>query len=140
MFVGFWPKKRNEMPSDNLRKLVAAFDTIEDFARAMKCMSVKQGVEGAIALAQSHGEEVDWEKVGASYAVPLAKMTEFFKKAKEYAPSWCPLSSLRQLPRLLQLGLRRLLLVPLLMMCLRLLLPRILLPRWHRFLACLHRF
>jgi hypothetical protein len=72
MFLGFWPKKRNEMPGDNLRKLVAAFDTIEDPIRAMKRMSVKRGVEGAIALAQSHGEEVDWEKVGASYAVPLA--------------------------------------------------------------------
>jgi hypothetical protein len=52
----------------------------------MKRMSVKRGVEGAIALAQSHGEEVDWEKVGASYAIPLVEMTEVFKKAKEYAP------------------------------------------------------
>jgi hypothetical protein len=49
-------------------------------------MSVKRGVKGAIALAQSHGEEVDWEKIGASYAVPLADMIEFFKKAKEYTP------------------------------------------------------
>jgi hypothetical protein len=39
------------MPADNLRKLVAAFDTIEDPVRAMKLTSVKQGVEGAIALA-----------------------------------------------------------------------------------------
>jgi hypothetical protein len=52
----------------------------------MKLISVKQGVEGAIALAQSHGKEVDWEKVGSSYACPLVEMTEFFKKAKEYAP------------------------------------------------------
>jgi hypothetical protein len=74
------------MPGDNLRKLVAAFDTIEDPVRAMKRISVKQGVEGAIALAQSHGEEVNWEKVGTSYAIPLVEMTEFFKKAKEYAP------------------------------------------------------
>jgi hypothetical protein len=29
---------------------------------------------------------VDWEKVGASYAIPLVEMMEFFKKAKEYAP------------------------------------------------------
>jgi hypothetical protein len=47
------------MPSDNLWKLVAAFDTIEDPVRAMKRMSVKQGVKGVIALAQSHGEEMD---------------------------------------------------------------------------------
>jgi hypothetical protein len=59
MFVGFWPKKKDEMPAYNLQKLVAAFDTIEDHVRAMKCMSVKQGVEGAIALTQSHGEEVN---------------------------------------------------------------------------------
>jgi hypothetical protein len=52
----------------------------------MKRMSVKRGVEGAIALTQSHGEEVNWEKVGASYAIPLVEMMEFFKKAKEYAP------------------------------------------------------
>jgi hypothetical protein len=39
-----------------------------------------------IALAQSHGEEVKWEKVGASYAIPLVEMIEYFKKAKEYAP------------------------------------------------------
>jgi hypothetical protein len=84
MFVGFWPKKRDEMPGDNLRKLVAAFNTIEDPVRAMKHISVKRGVEGAIALTQSHGEEVNWENVGASYAVPLVEMTEFFKKAKEY--------------------------------------------------------
>jgi hypothetical protein len=76
MIVGFWPKKRNEMPGDNLRNLVATFDTTEDHVCAMKRMSVKRGVEGAIALAQSHGKEVDWEKVGASYAVPLAEMTD----------------------------------------------------------------
>jgi hypothetical protein len=86
MFVVFWPKKRDEMPGDNLWKLVAAFDTIKDLVHVMKRISVKRGVEGAIALAQSHGEEVNWEKVGASYAVPLVEMTEFFKKAKEYAP------------------------------------------------------
>jgi hypothetical protein len=86
MFVGLFPKKRDEMPTDNLRKLVAAFDTIEDPVLAMRLTSVKQGVEGMIALAQSHGEEVDWEKVGSSYACPLAEMKEFFKKAKGYAP------------------------------------------------------
>jgi hypothetical protein len=47
------------MPSDNLPKLIAAFNTIEDPVHAMKRMSVKQGVEGVIALAQSHGEEMD---------------------------------------------------------------------------------
>jgi hypothetical protein len=78
-------KKKDEMPGDNLWKLVAAFDTIEDPVRAMKSILMKRGVEGAIALAQSHGEEVNWEKVGASYSIPLVEMAEFFKKAKEHA-------------------------------------------------------
>jgi hypothetical protein len=47
------------MPVDNLRKLTAAFDTIEDHVLTMKHTSVKRGVEGAIALAQAHGEQVD---------------------------------------------------------------------------------
>jgi hypothetical protein len=59
MFVGFWPKKRKEMPGDNLRKLLEAFETTNDLVLALKRTSVKRGVEGAIALAQSHGEEVD---------------------------------------------------------------------------------
>jgi hypothetical protein len=86
MFVGLWPKKREEMPGDNLRKLLEAFDTLEDPVLAMKRMSVKWGVEGAIALAQSHGKEVDWKKIGSSHARPLSEMLEFFKKAKKYAP------------------------------------------------------
>jgi hypothetical protein len=86
MFVGLFPKKKDEMPAGNLRKLVRAFDTVEDPAHAMKLTSVKRGFEGVIALAQSHGEEVDWEKVGSSYACPLVEMMVFFKKAKEYAP------------------------------------------------------
>jgi hypothetical protein len=52
----------------------------------MKHTSVKQGVKGAIALAQSHGEEVDWEKIGSSRARPFSEMLGFFKKTKEYAP------------------------------------------------------
>jgi hypothetical protein len=86
MFVGLFPRKRDELPTDNLWKLVEAFDTIEDPILAMKLTSVKRGVEGTIALAQSHGEEVDWEKVGSSYPCPPAEMKEFFKKAKGCAP------------------------------------------------------
>jgi hypothetical protein len=66
MFVGLWSKKRAEMPIDDLKKLAEAFDTIEDPVLTMKSRSVKRGVEGAIALAQSHGGEVDWEKVSSS--------------------------------------------------------------------------
>jgi hypothetical protein len=86
MFVGLWPKKRAEMPADDLKKLAEAFDTVEDPVLTMKSRSVKRGVEGAIALAQSHGKEVDWEKVSSSRARPLLELLGYFEKAKKYAP------------------------------------------------------
>jgi hypothetical protein len=86
MFVGFWPKKKKEMPGDNLRKLLKTFETADYHVLALKRMSVKRGLEEAIALAQSHGEEVNWEKVGSSHARPLSEMEGFFQKAKLYAP------------------------------------------------------
>jgi hypothetical protein len=87
MFVGlFWKKKKDELPAGNLRKLVETFNTIEDPILAMKLTSVKRGVKGMLALAQSHGEEVDWEKVVSSYACPSMEMKEFFKKAKGCVP------------------------------------------------------
>jgi hypothetical protein len=87
IFVGLWPKKKEEMPVDNLRKVAEAFDTLEYPILTMQRTSVKRGVEGVIALAQSHGEEVDWEKISSSRARPLSKVLGFFKKVKEYAPS-----------------------------------------------------
>jgi small-conductance mechanosensitive channel len=84
IFVRLWLKKKEDMLGDNLRKLLEAFDTPEDPVLAMKRTSVKQGVEGAIALAQLHGKEVDWEKIGSSPAHPLSEMLGFFKKAKKY--------------------------------------------------------
>jgi hypothetical protein len=84
MFVGLWPKKRVEMPVDDLKKLAEAFDTVEDPVLIMKSRSVKRGVEGAIALTQSHGEEVNWEKVSSSRARPLSELLGFFEKAKKY--------------------------------------------------------
>jgi hypothetical protein len=59
MLIGLFPRKKDELPASNLRKLAEAFDTIEDPVLGMKLTSVKQGVEETIALAQSHGEEVD---------------------------------------------------------------------------------
>jgi hypothetical protein len=85
MFVGLWPKKRAGVPVD-LKKLAKAFDTIEDPVLIMKSRSVKQGVKGAIALSQSHGKEVNWEKVSSSRACPLSELLGFFEKAKKYAP------------------------------------------------------
>jgi hypothetical protein len=86
IFVRLWLKKKEEMLGDNLQKLLEASTRPKDHVLAMKRTSVKWGVEGEIALAQSHGEEVDWEKIGSSPTHPLSEMLEFFKKAKEYAP------------------------------------------------------
>jgi hypothetical protein len=41
IFVRLWPKKEEEMPVDNLQKLAAAFDTLEDPVLMMKRTSVK---------------------------------------------------------------------------------------------------
>jgi hypothetical protein len=71
---------------NDLKKLAATFDTVEDPIQAMKSRSVKRGVEGAIAFALSHGEEVNWEKVSSSCARPLSELLGFFEKAKKYAP------------------------------------------------------
>jgi hypothetical protein len=99
----------------------------------MKLISMKRGVKGAIALAQLHGEEVDWKKVASSHVCPLVDMTELFKKAKEYTPKLVSLilpmpTSSTTAPGSSTPSSS----MPLLMLQ-RLLLPRILLPRWHRF-------
>jgi hypothetical protein len=86
MFVGLWPKKRADVPTADLKKLAAAFDTVEGPILLMKSRSVKQGAEGAIAFAYSHGEEVDWEKVNSSHGRPLSELLGFFEKAKKYVP------------------------------------------------------
>jgi hypothetical protein len=52
----------------------------------MKSRSVKRGTKGSIALAYSHGEEVDWEKVSSSHGRPLSELLGFFEKEKKYAP------------------------------------------------------
>jgi hypothetical protein len=86
IFVGLWLKKKADMPAVDLKKLAAVFDTTEDPILSMKSRSVKQDTEGAIALAYSHGEEVDWEKVSSSPGRPLSELLGFFEKAKKYAP------------------------------------------------------
>jgi hypothetical protein len=86
IFIGLWPKQRAEMPDNDLRKLVKAFDTSNNPILLMKGRSVKRGVEGAIALAYAHGEEVNWEKVSSSPGRPLSELKVFFEKAKKYAP------------------------------------------------------
>jgi hypothetical protein len=86
IFVGLWLKKKGDMPTDDLKKLAAAFDTAEDPILSMKNRSVKRGAERAIALAYLDGKEVDWEKVSSSHGRPLLELLGFFEKAKKYAP------------------------------------------------------
>jgi hypothetical protein len=81
-----WPKKKADMPTDDLKKLATVFDTAEDPILSMKIRSVKRGAEGDIALAYSHGEEVNWEKISSFRGRPLSELLVFFKKVKEYAP------------------------------------------------------
>jgi hypothetical protein len=41
IFVGVWPKQKADVPTADLKKLVAAFDTPEDPILLMKSRSVK---------------------------------------------------------------------------------------------------
>jgi hypothetical protein len=79
-------KKRANILAEDLKKLAASFDTVEDPILLMNSRSVKRGTEGAIALAFLHGEEVNWEKVSSSRGRPLSELKGFFEKVKKYAP------------------------------------------------------
>jgi hypothetical protein len=59
IFVGLWPKQREEVPDNDVKKLAKAFDTPDDPILLMKGLSLKRGAEGAIALSYAHGEEIN---------------------------------------------------------------------------------
>jgi hypothetical protein len=59
MFVGLWPKQKAEVPNNDLKKLAEAFDTTDDPILQLKGLSLKRGVEGAIALSCAHGADFD---------------------------------------------------------------------------------
>jgi hypothetical protein len=84
------PEEEEDMPARNLRKLVEAFDTLEDPVLQLKLSSERKGVKGTIALTLSHGEDVDWEKVRSSHTRRPEKMKEFFSDAKSMRPISCP--------------------------------------------------
>jgi hypothetical protein len=86
IFISLWPKQRAGAENADLKKLVKAFDTLEDPILMMKGRSMKRGADGAIALAYAHGEEVDWEKVSSFRGWPLSELRGFFERAKKYAP------------------------------------------------------
>jgi hypothetical protein len=87
MFVGLWPKKKAEVPKDDLKKLTKAFDTTEDPILQLKGLSLKRGAEGAIALSYAHGADVDWEKVSSPHGRTRAELKACFEKAKKLAPA-----------------------------------------------------
>jgi hypothetical protein len=87
LFVGLWPKKKAEVPKDNLGKLAKAFHTIEDPTLQLKGLSLKRGAEGAIALSFAHGADFDWEKVNSSHGCTRDEMKAFFEKAKKLVPA-----------------------------------------------------
>jgi hypothetical protein len=68
LFVELFPKKKKDMPTGNLRKLVESFDTLEDPTLVMKRSSLKRGAEVTISLTMLHDEDVDWAKVSSSHA------------------------------------------------------------------------
>jgi hypothetical protein len=81
-----WPKKKAEVPKDNLKKLATAFDTVEDPTLQLKGLSLKRGAEGAIALSFVHGADFDWEKVSSPHGRTRDEMKTFFERAKKLAP------------------------------------------------------
>jgi hypothetical protein len=87
MFVGLWPKKKAEVPKDDLKKLAKAFDTTDDPILQLKGLSLKRGAEGAIALSFADGADVDWEKVSSPHGRTRAELKAFFEKAKKLAPA-----------------------------------------------------
>jgi hypothetical protein len=87
MFVGLWPTKKAEVPNNDLKKLGEAFDTTDDPILQLKGLSLKRGVEGAIALSYAHGVDFDWEKVSSPHGRTRSELKAFFEKAKKFAPA-----------------------------------------------------
>jgi hypothetical protein len=87
LFVGLWPKKKAEVPKDNFSDLAKSFDTVEDPILQLKGLSLKRGVEGAIALSFAHGADFDWEKVSSPHGRTRDEMKVFIEKAKKLAPA-----------------------------------------------------
>jgi hypothetical protein len=87
MFIGLWPKKKAEVPNNDLKKLTEAFDTTDDPVLQLKGLSLKRGAEGAIALSYAHGAYFDWEKVASPHGRTHSELKAFFEKAKKFTPA-----------------------------------------------------
>jgi hypothetical protein len=60
LFTSLWPKRKVTASKGNLAELAKSFDTTEDPILQFKGLSIKRGVEGAIALSLAHGTDFDW--------------------------------------------------------------------------------
>jgi hypothetical protein len=87
MFIGLWPKQKADIPNNDLKKLAEAFDTTDDPILQLKGLSLKRGIEGAIALSYAHGADFDWEKVSSPHGRTHSELKAFFEKAKKFAPA-----------------------------------------------------
>jgi hypothetical protein len=85
LFFEFFPQKKDDVPTTNLKRLVDAFDTIKDPTLQLKWLSVKRGAKGTMALSLSHGEQVDCAKVSSSQDCNPSEMKKFFIEAKKYS-------------------------------------------------------
>jgi hypothetical protein len=107
LFVGLWPKKKAEVPKDNLVKLAKAFDTTEDPTLQLKGLSLKRGAEGAIALSFAHGADFDWEKVSSPHGRTRDEMKAFSRRQRSWLLHWWQLFLPRQPPQHLLRHLQR---------------------------------
>jgi hypothetical protein len=87
LFIGLWPKKKVEVPKDNLEDLAKSFDTDKDPTLQLKGLSLKHGAEGAIAFSLAHGTDFDWEKVSSFHGRTRDEMKVFIEKVKKLAPA-----------------------------------------------------
>jgi hypothetical protein len=87
MFIGLWPKQKEVVPKDDVKKLTKAFDTTDDPILQLKGLSLKRGAEGAIALSYAHGGDFNWEKVSSPHGRTRSELKAFFEKAKKFVPA-----------------------------------------------------
>jgi hypothetical protein len=86
LFGMFFPNKKKGVP-EHLGKLVQTFDTLEDPTLSLKRSSTKIGAKVTMALAMSHAENVDWDKVSSSMAKDdggkVVSIKAFLEEAKK---------------------------------------------------------
>jgi hypothetical protein len=70
-----------------LAELAKSFDTAEDPILQFKGLSIKRGIEGAIALSLAHGTDFDWEKATSPHGRSRDEMKVVIEKVQKFAPA-----------------------------------------------------